>query len=661
MSAGGAAQPEDAAAGAVGGIAVPFAALPARPEALRPTPAPPRRRGDSLADFVLLPELDDWAGVFDRLGLSHEQRARAAIQARMHRVSLQREIVASDAVGEEHFYRALAEDLGLEYLSTLRPDRLALTEAQALMLLRRAPGAQARLIDGRGEAVTLLATDRLDIVRLKARLAATPGLATRFKVVAPSLLRSALLDRVRPALAANAANGLFNARPEMSGRNVTNGWQGFLIGLGGGLFLVSAIVQPLATLAGAQLFFTLFFLGCVFLRLLAMTAAPGATPTPIRPFTAAELPVYTVLVALYRETEIVPELLVALGRLQWPRARLEIKLVCEADDAATLAAIRAHPLRSFIEIVEVPAGGPRTKPKALSYALPVTSGELVALYDAEDKPHPLQLLEAWQRFGRAPPEVACVQAPLEISNGGTGIMARLFALEYAALFHGLLPFLARRKLLLPLGGTSNHFRRAALEEVGAWDPYNVTEDADLAVRLRRAGYRTEMIGFSTREAAPRDLATWLPQRTRWFKGWLLTWLVHMRDPLLLWREIGPGSFVVYQLLFVGLALSTIAHPLMLVTGAWIAVSIAMGEAVGVRQHQLLLVDVANIACGYASFLLLGWQALPRQGRRGFWKAVLFTPAYWLLMTVATLRALVQLRRRPHFWDKTHHPKTGRGR
>ena len=152
--------------------------------------------------------------------------------------------------------------------------------------------------------------------------------------------------------------------------------------------------------------------------------------------------------------------------------------------------------------------------------LPLASGEFVALYDAEDHPHPKQLLHAWQKFREAPPQVACVQAPLEIANSRAGIVARMFAFEYAALFRGMLPWLSAKRLLLPLGGTSNHFRRSALEEVGSWDPYNVTEDADLGMRLARFGYRIETIACPTWESGRRTFATWLPQRTRWFKGWM---------------------------------------------------------------------------------------------------------------------------------------------
>lgn len=605
---------------------------------------------------ILLPELEHWAPVLDRLAVDAETRTQSALRARVHGTTFQREILVSGAVEEAAFYRALADALGIPFQSDIAATDLVLQEKHAIELLRRLPGvAPARIVDGTGRAATVLATDRLDIAALRERFAGAPRLAEGLRVATPSTVRRALFGRACPSLSTAAVTGLFERFPHCSAVVVANAWQGFLIGSGGFLALSAFILAPFETLLAAHGFVSVFFLGCVLLRVLALATAAAPEAEPLVPFHAHDMPVYTVLVALYREAGIVPELLVALGRLQWPRSKLEIKLVCEADDDDTLAAIRAQPLRPNVEVVEVPPIGPRTKPKALAYALQASGGEFAVLYDAEDRPHPLQLIEAWQKFRASGPDLACLQAPLEITNGTTGPIARLFALEYSALFRGLLPFLARRRLVLPLGGTSNHFRRSVLEDVGGWDPHNVTEDADLAVRLARNGFRTETITRPTLEAAPDDYATWLPQRTRWFKGWLLTWLVHMRDPVRLFRELGAGSFVVMQLLFIGMVLSAFAHPIMLATLLVLVLRTAVGYQLSPTQNALFAIDVVNLACGYASFILLGWQTLTREERRSFWKAVVFTPPYWMMLSVAALRSVYQLWRAPHFWAKTHHP------
>jgi cellulose synthase/poly-beta-1,6-N-acetylglucosamine synthase-like glycosyltransferase len=263
------------------------------------------------------------------------------------------------------------------------------------------------------------------------------------------------------------------------------------------------------------------FLPCVCrLALCRRYRLASFSPPRLESIPADTLPFYSVLVALHREATVVPQLVEALRRIDWPKSKLEVKLVCEADDRQTLDAIAAKRLPPHFEVVHVPPSLPRTKPKALNFAVPLIKGDFVVLYDAEDRPHPLQLREAWLRFKHGAKTLACVQAPLEISNGTKGVIPLLFAFEYAALFRGLLPWLSGRRMILPLGGTSNHFRVSALKAVGCWDPHNVTEDADLGMRLVRFGYSSETISLPTLEDAPEAWSIWLPQRTRWFKGWM---------------------------------------------------------------------------------------------------------------------------------------------
>ncbi|MBX3578582.1 MAG: hypothetical protein KF723_15360 [Rhizobiaceae bacterium] len=195
-----------------------------------------------------------------------------------------------------------------------------------------------------------------------------------------------------------------------------------------------------------------------------------------------------------------------------------------------------------------------------------------------------------------------------------------------------------------------------LDEVGGWDPYNVTEDADLGLRMARFGYQTGTITRPTLEDAPVTLKAWLPQRTRWFKGWCQTWLVHMREPRRLLREVGPASFLIVQILFLGMVVSSLAHPLLLLGAVVFSLRLAFGMPLSTGQSVLLLIDVANVVCGYASFLLLGWQTMTPRARRGFWRIILWTPVYWMLMSAAAWRAVWQLWRAPHLWEKTPHPR-----
>ncbi|WP_367716206.1 glycosyltransferase family 2 protein [Nitratireductor sp. GISD-1A_MAKvit] len=624
-----------------------------------------RRAGDSLGEVdelsaVLPPSsASEWLPVLETLSVSEAEARRVEARARLAGVCFQTELLASGLVLERELFRALADYLGVPFLQRPDPNALVMREWQGLAALAQRGGARVSLaVDVRGQSNVLIAPDRVSIPALKAFVARYPRASRRIRMVQPSVLREAISQRSQKALMRIATDKLFSMAPEMSARIVANAWQGAVLGASVVSLVFASVFLPSTTLLVLHAVFSFVFLACAVLRIMVQFRGPSPGEARIATVRPAEMPVYSVLVALYKEAEIVPDLLVALGKIVWPRAKLEIKLVCEADDEETLAALRTQELRPYIEIIEVPAGAPRTKPKALSYALPMTSGAFVALYDAEDRPHPFQLVEAWHVFRHADERLACVQAPLTISNRRESWISAMFALEYAALFRGLLPWLAKSGLMLPLGGTSNHFRREALDGVGGWDPYNVTEDADLGARLHRRGYRTGVICNPTHEDAPCDVRTWLPQRTRWFKGWAQTWLVHMRNPMATIREMGLASFLVMQVLFAGMVLSALAYGVFWATAVGIALFWAFGGEIRLTEGVLLIVDIVNVVLGHLAFLLLGWSTLRKTERLGFWKRVLWTPLYWSLMSVAAWRCVWQLYWNPHHWEKTQHKRHG---
>ena len=410
---------------------------------------------------------------------------------------------------------------------------------------------------------------------------------------------------------------------------------------------------PAATILGLELCAAAFFFAVSFVRYVAATTITRCVP-PRLPRRIRNVPVYTLLVPLRDEAHMIPQVVAALDRLRWPRDRLDIKLVIDADDHATLAAARAIATAAPYEVIEVPPGGPRTKPMALQYALCFARGALVTVYDAEDRPHPLQLVEAYVAFCGAGPDLACLQAPLAIDNAGRSKLAALFAIEYAALFDGLLPALVKLRLPLPLGGTSNHFRRAALEAVGAWDPYNVTEDADLGIRLTRFGYRTGTLTLPTFEEAPERLGPWLRQRTRWQKGWLQTWLVHMRHPIRLRRQIGLRQMAGFNALGLGMIVSMLAHPLFLATPVILVLEPGRFWGHGPGVAALAGIALFNLAFGYATMAMLAARALVLRRRETLAPYIWLLPLYWLLMGLASLLALGELLFRPHRWNKTPH-------
>lgn len=431
----------------------------------------------------VFPELADWWPIIDDVGLTEALAIRIAASAERSGTGFGMEAIALGHIDEQRLTQAIADEFDLVMETEIAPDALGLQDQQAVTLLSTArPTLLARLSEGM-EARVLFATRQLaPIVR---GLAAFPDMARRVRLIPIIALRRALLARVSDLLARTATFDLFSQHPHYSARLVFNAWQGCVVGALAIGLPIALWTWPMLTLVLLHIAFTLFFLACVGLRGAALGAgAEAAREVAARP-DPRDLPVYSVLVALYKEADVVADLIGALGRLDWPASKLDIKLICEADDHATIAAIAAARPPAFMETILVPGIGPRTKPKALNYALQACVGEFVVLFDAEDKPNPRQLLEAWQRFQDRDASVACLQAPLDITNAGQAWIARMFAFEYAALFNGLLPWLSARGLLLPLGGTSNHFRRQALEAVGRWDPFNVTEDADLGVRLTR--------------------------------------------------------------------------------------------------------------------------------------------------------------------------------
>ncbi|WP_159589492.1 glycosyltransferase [Chelativorans xinjiangense] len=600
--------------------------------------------------------LAEWWPILEKLGLPYNELRSVEGRASLAGVPFQAELMASGLVSEAKLFRALARHLGLGFVARVRPESLLMRQRHCLSALRRVGGVRtAAVMDAAGRPILLVAPDGLDIAAMLHYLARYPRIAQAMRIVPPSALRQAVMGRAKESLTRIAVHGLFETLPNFSARFVVNAWQGAALGALAVALAASLLLWPRQLLLVLHVVLSLSFLSCVALRLAVASSMRYAPPqTVLKAVRTEEMPVYTVLVALYKEAEIVPDLLLALGRLVWPRSKLEIKLVCESDDRETLEALRAQELRSYIEVVEVPPEGPRTKPKALSYALPMTTGELLVLYDAEDRPHPFQLVEAWQRFRESGEELACLQAPLVISNRRESWISAMFAFEYSALFHGMLPWLARHGLVLPLGGTSNHFRRAILERVGGWDPCNVTEDADLGLRLRRLGYETDTITFPTYEDAPTGFRVWLPQRTRWLKGWAQTWLVHMRDVREMARDLGPHSFAVTQVLFPGMLLSALGNSVFLLTILGLSAYFAVHGEIPSHYGAILLLDLFNVVFGYGAFLALGWWTLPASERHDLWKHVLRTPAYWTLLSLAAWRALWQLYRRPHHWEKTPH-------
>ena len=441
-----------------------------------------------------------------------------------------------------------------------------------------------------------------------------------------------------------AANGLAQNTPHLSARGGMTRSQkvsGVLI-LTGMVAVIS--VAPEAAYWASFCVFAALILWRAFLVSVAIT--DSAPPLPLR-LNDEDLPPYSVLIALYDEARSVPGLIAALKAFNYPADRLDIHLLLEQADTATYAALLKIGLPDHVCVHRLAPGTPQTKPRALNYGLEYCAGEYVTIYDAEDLPHPDQLRRSAEMFASAPPRLACVQAPLTAHNARESWISAQWGLEYEIQFGLLVPALARTGCPIPLGGTSNHFRRDALEKAGGWDAWNVTEDADLGLRFARMGKQIGVISPPTLEEAPETLNVWLAQRSRWIKGFIQSWLVLMRSPGRCVEDMGLARWLAMQLTLGGAILSAmLAGPM----AVWLALCCFLpGLELGIAGAALLLSGLGvNVIAALAA---------ARQITPGWIRTVATLPLYWPLLSLATLRALYGLARTPHFWAKTPHGLT----
>jgi cellulose synthase/poly-beta-1,6-N-acetylglucosamine synthase-like glycosyltransferase len=369
----------------------------------------------------------------------------------------------------------------------------------------------------------------------------------------------------------------------------------------------------------------------------------------------ASLPIYTILVPMYKEKESLSNLLYAIENMDYPVEKLDIKLVLEADDRETLnAALTLKPKYNF-EIIRVPNSTLRTKPKACNYALHFARGEYVTVFDADDVPDVLQLKKAVYSFRTRPDDIICLQARLNYYNADRNWLTRFFSIEYSILFDVMLSGLERLNIPLPLGGTSNHIPLAHLRELGEWDAYNVTEDADLGIRLSASGFRTAMLDSCTMEESPTEVMAWIRQRSRWIKGYMQTWLVHMRRPVSLYRSLGARSFFGFQF-FVGFSSFTFLTAPILWALALLWWFLPQEIAQNWLPNWLIWLTITNLLLNFIVHWVMAFSCLAiRKETESKYKIAAFLyPFYLFLHSIASYKALYQLFVKPHFWEKTMH-------
>ena len=470
----------------------------------------------------------------------------------------------------------------------------------------------------------------------------------------------ALQDRFRATLTDRAVNELRHEDPGSSASTVcTTGqlvtlWCLLTLGLVG-LWLAPAATLTLLNCVVLGLFLASFAFKIVIATMGAVLPRIGdvVSDAEVAALEDEELPTYAILVPMFQEPEVLPILAAALRRLDYPLAKLDVKIVLEEHDELTIEAAKKLRLEGIFDIVVVPASQPQTKPKACNYALLLTDADYVVIFDAEDQPEPDQLKKAVIAFRKSPENTACLQARLNYYNADENWLTRLFTIDYSLWFDLMLPALDHLKLPIPLGGTSNHFRTDVLRELRAWDPFNVTEDADLGIRLAQKGYRVGVINSTTFEEANCRVGNWIRQRSRWLKGYMQTWLVHMRNPVQLWRMTGAKGFLAVQLFIGGTVAAALLNPILwAVFLVWLVTQTSWVEELfppALAYASLLALVLGNLAFVYLS-------AIAPLRRRRFalvpWGLTVF--GYWVLTSIAGYKALGQLVRNPFYWEKTQH-------
>ncbi len=604
----------------------------------QPPPATAPARERPRPTLPLCPELDC---LRDRLppGLLAAAELRAAETG----IGADRALVAADVVSEEAYVAAFSAASGIPFEALDALPRRACPHSDDALIDAARQGI-LQIADSNGVRYVVAPQNNAARGLLQYALQPGSGFAGRIAITTAERMRNFVMRHAQAAIAHRAVHSLRLSRPKFSAAGATPRPAAMTILIAIAAALGAALSRTPLGLAAAA-----FFIAWAGLRIAALAQRPPAH-TGARQSDRA-LPVYTIIVALYKEANAVRDLVAALRRMDYPKEKLQVIFVLESDDRATHARLAALGLGAPFEIHVAPSAGPRTKPKALNAALAFARGAFVAIYDAEDKPEPDQLRRALDAFAAGDERLACVQARLTIDNTDDSWLARLFTAEYAGLFDVFLPALAARNWPLPLGGSSNHFRTDILREAGAWDPYNVTEDADLGMRLARFGHRSTVIDSATYEEAPACFSRWLRQRTRWMKGWLQTWIVHMRAPGKLLHDLGVVRFAIFQLLVGGSVFAALLHPSFLAALLYEMATAGVAEA---ARSLFASVHGLALGSGYLASILTALAGLARRRLLRCAWALLLVPLYWLLLSIAAWRALHQLVCDPYRWEKTEH-------
>ncbi|MGO9160090.1 MAG: glycosyltransferase family 2 protein [Streptosporangiaceae bacterium] len=566
-------------------------------------------------------------------------------------------LITAGLVRRQQLYQVLGEIWHAPYIDLVAepPDRRLLAGLNPDFLVRAGWLPVRSLADGR----VLVAGPHPPAPGLLESIEETLGAPVAYKVTTDWDIRYALQHSLRDVILDRAALGLWRrSEPQSARRILFRGQQAALV-LAAAAAIAAFVLAPLASVQVLVVVVGLLFMaGVAFKFAVCMTGArrerhEAVTGADVAALRDEDLPTYTVLAPLYREANVIGDLIANLAQLDYPVDKLDVLLLLEEDDAETIAAAKAAGLPQWMSLILVPQGAPQTKPKACNVGLFFARGEYLVIFDAEDRPDHDQLKKAVIAFSRGSDRMVCVQAALNYWNVYENFLTRMFTAEYSFWFDYMLPGLDALRLPIPLGGTSNHFRTDALRRLGGWDPFNVTEDADLGIRASALGYTVGVVNSTTYEEANRAGGNWIRQRSRWIKGYMQTVLVHTRHPLSLLRVTGLRQTLGFLLLIAGTPLTFL---FVLPLYALFFVSLLAPEAWFAQLFPgwVLWVGLVNLIAGNGLMIYICMMGAFKRRRYPLVLWALLNPVYWIMHSIASYKALWQLITRPHYWEKTAH-------
>lgn len=558
------------------------------------------------------------------------------------------------------FYKTLAEHYNLEFIedrdmivSLIDPNLVKDLDAQELSTYELIPAKVS------GNEVLILTSNPMSFKVWHFAEKYFPGYDVKQVVITDLDLIKALEHFFVDTFIDRAINGLFYITPEYSASIVFSKGQVFLMGLLFILLLTGLYLNASFTLSFLIAIVQLIYMASIAFKLIVSIAGSKSeleqfvSDEEVKSLKEEDLPVYTVLVPVYKEPEVIGILIESLKKVDYPQNKLDVILLLEEDDTETLEAAKKLAPPINWRFLRIPNSIPKTKPKACNYGLFFARGKYLTIYDAEDIPEPDQLKKAVIAFKKAGDDYICFQAALNYFNKDENFLTKMFTLEYSYWFDYLLPGLYNLKLPIPLGGTSNHFDVEKLREIGAWDPFNTTEDADLGVRAFGRGYKVGVINSTTYEEANAKVKNWIRQRSRWIKGYMQTFLVHARNPVKLYKTVGLRGLLTFYLLIGGTPFIFLVNPIMwFMFIVWLITRTQAYEPI--FSGFLLYISLFNLLFGNFMGIYLNLIAVFRRKYYDLLPYAFLNPIYWILHSRASYKALYELFTKPFYWQKTQH-------